>query len=155
MQSSDAKSCRPGARPTMQRSHCVSSLVYTVVCFRVWLLDSAYLQNNFVDNVARVSGCSVSGQCFPLWPRSLPFHRPVFYSWRCCFRRVWPWTSAAWPIRLAVDWYDNNYRRNRAKLHSRAGSRPLSARHNTVIRVYNTARNVIETHEHKGDFKKW
>ena len=24
-----------------------------------------------------------------------------------------------------------------------------------VIRVYDAAGNVIETHEHKGDFKKW
>jgi len=24
-----------------------------------------------------------------------------------------------------------------------------------VIRIYDAARNVIETHEHKGDFKEW
>jgi len=26
---------------------------------------------------------------------------------------------------------------------------------NVVIRVYNEAGNVIETHEHAGDFKEW
>jgi hypothetical protein len=27
--------------------------------------------------------------------------------------------------------------------------------HAAVIRVYDDAGNVIETHEHKGDFKEW
>jgi len=27
--------------------------------------------------------------------------------------------------------------------------------HGAVIRVYDAAGNVIETHEHKGDFKEW
>jgi len=31
-------------------------------------------------------------------------------------------------------------------------SQPLTY---AVIRVYDDARNVIETHEHKGDFKEW
>ena len=30
-----------------------------------------------------------------------------------------------------------------------------SRSHDAVIRVYDTAGNVIETHEHKGDFKEW
>jgi len=34
-----------------------------------------------------------------------------------------------------------------AKFHSRS--------HDAVIRVYDAAGNVIETHEHKGDFKEW
>jgi hypothetical protein len=29
-----------------------------------------------------------------------------------------------------------------------------SVRHNAVIRVFDEAGNVIETHEHKGDFKE-
>jgi len=29
-----------------------------------------------------------------------------------------------------------------------------SRSHHAVIRVYDEARNVIETHEHKGDFKE-
>ena len=31
----------------------------------------------------------------------------------------------------------------------------LSRSHDAVIRVYDAAGNVIETHEHKGDFKEW
>jgi len=27
--------------------------------------------------------------------------------------------------------------------------------HDAVIQVYDDAGNVIETHEHKGDFKEW
>jgi hypothetical protein len=27
--------------------------------------------------------------------------------------------------------------------------------HGAVIRIYDAARNVIETHEHKGDFNEW
>jgi len=30
-----------------------------------------------------------------------------------------------------------------------------SSSHDAVIRVYDDAGNVIETHEHKGDFKEW
>ena len=30
-----------------------------------------------------------------------------------------------------------------------------SCSHDAVIRVYDAAGNVIETHEHKGDFKEW
>jgi hypothetical protein len=30
-----------------------------------------------------------------------------------------------------------------------------SRSHPTVIRVYDEAGNVIETHEHAGDFKEW
>jgi hypothetical protein len=31
----------------------------------------------------------------------------------------------------------------------------FSASHDSVIRVYDEAGNVIETHEHAGDFKEW
>ena len=30
-----------------------------------------------------------------------------------------------------------------------------SRSHDAVIRVYDEAGNVIETHEHEGDFKEW
>jgi hypothetical protein len=30
-----------------------------------------------------------------------------------------------------------------------------SRSHNAVVRVYDAAGNVIEAHEHKGDFKEW
>ena len=31
----------------------------------------------------------------------------------------------------------------------------ITAAHDAVIRVYDAAGNVIETHEHAGDFKEW
>jgi hypothetical protein len=31
----------------------------------------------------------------------------------------------------------------------------FSRSHHAVIRVYDETGNVIETHEHKGDFKEW
>jgi hypothetical protein len=31
----------------------------------------------------------------------------------------------------------------------------FSRSHDAVIRVYDESGNVIETHEHKGDFKEW
>jgi hypothetical protein len=31
----------------------------------------------------------------------------------------------------------------------------FSCSHDVVIRVYNAAGNVIQTHEHNGDFKEW
>jgi hypothetical protein len=31
----------------------------------------------------------------------------------------------------------------------------FSLAHDAVIRVYDETGNVIETHEHKGDFKEW
>jgi hypothetical protein len=31
----------------------------------------------------------------------------------------------------------------------------FSSSHDAVIRVYDAAGNVIETHEHKGDFTEW
>jgi len=35
-----------------------------------------------------------------------------------------------------------------------AGKKFFSRSHDTVIRVYDAAGNVIETHEHKGEFKE-
>jgi hypothetical protein len=32
---------------------------------------------------------------------------------------------------------------------------PTAGRNDAVIRVYDGAGNVIETHEHVGDFKEW
>jgi hypothetical protein len=40
-----------------------------------------------------------------------------------------------------------SYAINYAKVDSRS--------HNAVIRVYDEAGNVIETHEHAGEFKEW
>jgi hypothetical protein len=35
------------------------------------------------------------------------------------------------------------------------GQKFRSRSHNAVIRVYDEAGNVIETHEHRGGFKEW
>ena len=48
-------------------------------------------------------------------------------------------------IRSAVVWQPNAI--SYAQHYSRS--------HDAVIRVYDAAGNVIETHEHKGDFKEW
>jgi len=45
-------------------------------------------------------------------------------------------------------WYDTPDNAIGYAMHS-------SRSHDAVIRVYDEAGNVIETHEHKGDFKVW
>ena len=45
-------------------------------------------------------------------------------------------------------WYDTPDHAIGYAMHS-------SRSHDAVIRVYDDAGNVIETHEHKGDFKEW
>jgi hypothetical protein len=54
--------------------------------------------------------------------------------------RISPRRKQAWPFAISniVD---------RAKFYSHS--------HDAVIRVYDEADNVIETHEHAGDFKEW
>jgi len=54
--------------------------------------------------------------------------------------RISPRRKQTWPFAISniVD---------HAKFYSRS--------HDAVIRVYDDAGNVIETHEHKGDFKEW
>jgi len=37
----------------------------------------------------------------------------------------------------------------------RASRKNVRHSHAAVIRVYDAAGNVIETHQHKGDFKEW
>jgi hypothetical protein len=44
-------------------------------------------------------------------------------------------------------WYGEPNAIGYAKFYSRS--------HDAVIRVYDEAGNVIETHEHAGDFKEW
>ena len=45
-------------------------------------------------------------------------------------------------------WYDTPHNAISYAMHS-------SRSHDAVIRVYDGAGNVIETHEHNGDFKEW
>jgi hypothetical protein len=35
------------------------------------------------------------------------------------------------------------------------GAMHYSRSHDAVLRIYDVAGNVIETHEHPGDFKEW
>jgi hypothetical protein len=48
-------------------------------------------------------------------------------------------------------WYDGS----NAVENATAYAIHCSRSHDAVIRVYDEAGNVIETHEHKGDFKEW
>jgi hypothetical protein len=112
----------------MQGAKRVSSLVCTVVCLRARLWRTACIKNCFVDNVACVHGGSVSDQRFALRPHSLPLHRAVFHHWRCCLAWIWAWTSAAWGVRMEMDWRHNDYWRDHAHLYPRTGSRPISAK---------------------------
>jgi len=45
-------------------------------------------------------------------------------------------------------WYDTPDHAIGYAMHS-------SRSHDAVIRVYDAARNVVETHERKGDFREW
>jgi hypothetical protein len=51
------------------------------------------------------------------------------------------------PIRQAVGW--------RAERNALGYAKHRSRSHDAVIRVYDEAGNVIEAHEHAGDFKEW
>jgi hypothetical protein len=48
-------------------------------------------------------------------------------------------------------WYDGTNAISNAIGYAKFYSRS----HDAAIRVYDAAGNVIETHEHKGDFKEW
>ena len=118
---------RSGARPATQGDKRVPSLVATVACLRARLFPITCLENGFVDNVARIHGCSVSDERFPLWPCSLLLHRTVFHPWRYCLARVWGGISAVRTIGMEMDRHRNNYWRDCALLHSRIYFWPLSA----------------------------
>jgi len=121
---------RSGARPTMQGPQRVSFLVYTLSRLRARLLGTACLENGFVGNIARVHGCNVPSQRCSLRSHSLLLHGAVFHPWSYCLARIRSWLSATWTIRVEMDWHRNNYWRDRADLHSRTDSRPLSANRN-------------------------
>jgi hypothetical protein len=55
-----------------------------------------------------------------------------------------------------LDSRHGNFAFQSAKLGIAIGYAKFSSRsHDAVIRVYGAAGNVIETHEHTGDFKEW
>jgi hypothetical protein len=48
-----------------------------------------------------------------------------------------------------------SYDRPNAAANAIGYAKQRSRSHDAVIRVYDAVGNVIETHEHKGDFKEW
>jgi hypothetical protein len=76
---------RSGARLPVQRAERVPSLGCTMGCFRVRLSRAAWVENDFVDYVARGHGRCVFAQRLPLRSRSLPLHRTIFHPWRSYF----------------------------------------------------------------------
>ena len=117
-----------GARPAVQRIKSVPSLVCAVVCFCAWLLRISWVENDFVVNITRGHGCSVSAQRFPMRPRSLPLYGTIFHPLRCYFPRLWPGASAAWTVRVEVDRRRDNHWRLGLLLHSGVVSRSVSAK---------------------------
>ena len=114
-----------------------------------------------MDYVTRGHGRCVFDQRFPLRSRSLQLHRTIFHPRGSYFPGLWPRPCAVRTIRLELDWPRNNHRSNRLDLGSGTVSRSISTgpmirplSHDAVIRVYDSARNIIETHEHAGDFKE-
>src|SRR5882724_13084 len=123
-----AQRLRPtAARPVMQRDEDVSFLVSSVLCVCARLLCIAWLENGFVDVVARLHGHSMFAECLQVRPHSLLPHGSVFHSRCCYFPGIWYWAPAVWAVRLEMDWQHNNYWRDRAQLHSGTRSRPVSA----------------------------
>jgi len=117
---------RSGARLFAQRAERVCSLGCTMGCLRARLSRTAWAENGFVGYVARGHGRSVFAQRCPLRSRSLPLHRTIFHPWRSYFPGLWARPSAAWTIRLELDWPRNNHRCNRPHLGSRIVSRSIS-----------------------------
>ena len=57
-------------------------------------------------------------------------------------------------LSIIKPWFNAGVRA--AALHAIRYAQHLSRSHDAVIRVsYESAGNVIETHQHKGDFKEW
>jgi hypothetical protein len=62
----------------MQRDERLPFLVSSVVCIRYWLGGIARLENRFMDRVPGCHGGTMFAQCFPMRPRPLPLHWPLF-----------------------------------------------------------------------------
>ena len=80
-----------------------------------------------MDDVARIHGCSLSVERFPLRPNSLPVHGTVFHPRRYLFPRIRAWASSIWTVRMEMDWRRDNHWRDRTLLHSGTCSWPLSS----------------------------
>ena len=92
----------------MPRTKRVLSVVCAMVRLCGGLWPSVLVDNDFVANFARGHGRSMSVQCFPMRPRSLPLHWTIFYPLRCHLTRLWPWDFAARTVRVEVDRGRNN-----------------------------------------------
>ncbi len=115
-----------GARLPVQRAERVASLGCAVGCFRARLSRAVWVENGFVGYVARGHGRCVFAQRLPLRSRSLPLHGTIFHPWRSYFSGLRPRASAAWTIRVELDWPRNNHRSNRLHLGPRTVSRSIS-----------------------------
>jgi hypothetical protein len=117
-----------GARPAVPRTKCVPSLVCAMVCVCARLFCTVWVENDFVVNVARGHGRSVSAQRFAMRPGSLSLHGAIFPPLRCNLPGLWPRASAAWTVRVEVDRPRNNHWRLASLLHSGVASRSVSAK---------------------------
>ena len=141
----------------MQRHQRLPFLVSSVVCVRSWLGRIAHLENPLMDRVLGCHGDIMSAQCLPMWPRPLLLHWPVFHSRCCCFPWIRSWIFAVWTVRLEMDLRHNSYWRYRPHLHSRTHSRSLSTKSTRqgLTNPFFQRVDLIETREHKGEFKEW
>ena len=112
----------------MQRDKRPPFLVSSVVCVRSWPGRIAGLENRFMDRVPGFHGGTMSAQRFPMRPRPLPLHWPVFHPCCCCFSWIRSWVFAVWTVRMEMDLRRNGYWRYCPHLHSRTDSRSLSAK---------------------------
>ena len=71
----------------MPRTKRVLSVVCAMVRLCGGLWPSVLVEYDFVVNFARGHGRSMSVQCFPMRPRSLPLHWTIFYPLRCHLTR--------------------------------------------------------------------
>src|SRR5260370_28465415 len=97
-------------------------------CLRARLSRAARVENGFVGYVARVHGRCVFAQRLTLRSRSLPLHGTIFHPWRSYFPGLWPRSSAAWTIRVELDWPRNDHRSDKPYLGSRIVSRSISTK---------------------------
>ena len=119
-----------GTRFTLQPAERFLSMMCTMGLLCGGLFRTVLVKNHFVVSIARSHGRSVSAQRFPMRPCSLPLHRAFFHPRSCRLPRLWSRPFALWTVGMEMDWHRDDYWRDRAHLHSRARSWPLSAKWN-------------------------
>jgi len=148
---------RSAARPAVQRDERLALLVSSVVCIRYWLGGGARLENRFMDRVPGCHGDTMSAQRLPMRPRPLLLHWTVFHSWCCRFSWIRSWFFTVWTVRLEMDLRRNSCWGYRPHVHSRTHSRSLSTKSTRqgLTNPFFQRVDLIETREHKGEFKEW